>query len=67
MVIFLHCFREKEASKALHEAHSEIYEAHQFGLKLYFQIKYLEYYWPAIVKDCMGYTRRCKSVSFMQI
>lgn len=37
--LFLHCLREDESVKALQEAHLRACSAHQFSLKLYFQVK----------------------------
>ena len=55
---------DKEAAKALEKSHSRIGGAHQFGPKLYFQIKQMGYSWPIMVKDCMEYAKICSACQF---
>ncbi|CAL8174674.1 unnamed protein product [Prunus armeniaca] len=62
--LFLRCWGEEDASKAMEEAHSGIYGAHQSGPKLHFQIKRMGYYLPTMVKDCMDYMKKCQACQF---
>ena len=62
--LLLHCLDDEEAAKTLEEAHSRIDGAHQSGPKLHFQINWMGYYWPTMVKDCMEYAKRCSACQF---
>ncbi|XP_019160960.1 PREDICTED: uncharacterized protein LOC109157567 [Ipomoea nil] len=62
--IFLRCLGEEEALQAMQEAHSGVCGAHQSGPKLHFHIKRMGYYWPAMVKDCIDYARRCQACQY---
>ncbi|XP_019180259.1 PREDICTED: uncharacterized protein LOC109175453 [Ipomoea nil] len=62
--VFLRCLGEEEALQAMQEAHSGVCGAHQSGPKLHFHIKRMGYYWPAMVKDCIDYARRCQACQY---
>jgi ribonuclease HI len=59
--LFLRCLRKGETNQAMEEAHSGVCGAHQSGPKLYHRIKWMGYYWPTMVKDCMDYAKRCEA------
>ncbi|KAL0455335.1 UNVERIFIED_CONTAM: Transposon Tf2-12 polyprotein [Sesamum latifolium] len=62
--IFLRCLSDDEKDQAMEEAHSGVCGAHQSGPKLHFRIKRMGYYWPAMVKDCIDYAKRCQACQF---
>ena len=62
--LLLRCLDDEEATKALEEAYLGICGAHQTSPKLHFQIKWMGYYWPTMVKDCMEYAKRCLACQF---
>ncbi|KAK3010798.1 hypothetical protein RJ639_011902 [Escallonia herrerae] len=62
--VLLQCLTQEEALQTVEEAHSGIFYAHQFGLKLHFWIKRKGYYWPGMVKDCMDYAQKCQACQF---
>ncbi|KAL0395043.1 UNVERIFIED_CONTAM: hypothetical protein Slati_4470500 [Sesamum latifolium] len=62
--IFLRCLSDDEKDQAMEEAHSGVCGAHQSGPMLHFRIKRMGYYWPAMVKDCIDYAKRCQACQF---
>ncbi|KAL0329084.1 UNVERIFIED_CONTAM: hypothetical protein Sradi_4895100 [Sesamum radiatum] len=48
----------------MEEAHSGVCGAHQSGPKLHLCIDRMDYYWPAMVKYCIDYARRCQACQF---
>ncbi|KAL0445562.1 UNVERIFIED_CONTAM: hypothetical protein Slati_1684100 [Sesamum latifolium] len=62
--IFLRCLSDDEKDQAMEEAHFGVCGAHQLGAKLHFRIKRMGYYWPAKVKDCIDYAKRCQACQF---
>ncbi|XP_074297354.1 uncharacterized protein LOC141628066 [Silene latifolia] len=51
---WLRCLSKDEATEAMHEAHSGICGAHQYGPKLHDRVKIMGYYWPTMVQDSWG-------------
>ncbi|KAL0325189.1 UNVERIFIED_CONTAM: hypothetical protein Sradi_5088200 [Sesamum radiatum] len=55
---YQHCLRDEKVLEAMTEAHLGVCGAHQSGPKLHFMIKRMGYYWPTMVKDCLGYAKK---------
>ncbi|XP_074290902.1 uncharacterized protein LOC141617626 [Silene latifolia] len=61
---WLRCLSKDEAVEAMHEAHSGICGAHQYGPKLHDRVKRMGYYWPTMVQDCMDFAKKCEPCQF---
>ncbi|KAL0288112.1 UNVERIFIED_CONTAM: hypothetical protein Scaly_2742900 [Sesamum calycinum] len=55
---YQHCLRDEKVLEAMTEAHLGVCGAHQSSPKLHFMIKRMGYYWPTMVKDCLGYAKK---------
>lgn len=57
--MWLRCLGPDESQKVITEVHEGLCGAHQSGPKMKIKIKRMGYYWPNMVKDCLGYAKKC--------
>src|SRR3954462_1678500 len=57
--IILRCLSPSESQVVLKEAHDGACGAHQPGPKLGYRIRRMGYYWPEMMSNATGYTRKC--------
>jgi hypothetical protein len=55
----LRCVSRKEANQILLEMHKGVCDEHQSGAKIYHNIKFVGYYYPRIMADCIKIAKSC--------
>ena len=66
MECYLDAF-QGEVIFVLNEVHARVWGAHQANPKLVDQIKWLGYYWPAMVQNAIKVSKAWKRVKYMMI
>jgi hypothetical protein len=57
----LKCLSEEQAKEAIREVHDGIFGAHQPAHKMKWFLKWVGFYWPTMVDDCIKYQKGCEA------
>ena len=63
-VCYISYLGEEEALKALQEVHLKVCGSYQSGPNFHFHMKWMGYYCPTMVNDCLYYDRTCDACQF---
>ena len=60
----MRCIAKEHIHEVMAVIHAGVCGAHQSGPKLHMELKWLGYYWPTMIADCINYARRCQVCQF---